>query len=574
MPKYLFLRTDGRSQNWQVRLVVPSDIQALHPALQREIKRSTGTPDRKKAMVVAARVLAEFREKWQELRENARAPVLDIALRHVTLSTSLIEQIAGARLASWAFTDNAERYEEGLEESELVQIEQFCSMTDASMRSVLAQGRHSLSWESVVQVILEWSEDLGYSLEVTDPLFPQLVRKFAQAERAASTIIKQRNAGEFVDFPSVDERPLLSSMVSHYTNHDQGKVNRKVLTTNISIWNRFVKFNGDVALASVLPGNIYRFLESRLQSADDPWSEEYTLGRAKITLKKIFGLARTLSLTSEPNPVLGMEINPRLNAKEAESRKKPRFPYTTNHLNAIFSSEWYNPSSKRFTGKLKEDLAMRYWGPLISLFHGMRVREVVQLHSHDFRIESDVLLMTFQLDLKDTASSASADRSLKNEPAKRTVPVHPILLELGFASFLKDVATRHPVGSPLFQSAIPDTNDKDPKWGRSYEQAFLRQVRDHLGLGHGYGNHSFRHTVEDVIRDVQLTSGLWPPGLSQFYTGRKLPRDADKLVLRLQGSEVDYGLGYNPTKIVSYIEKIRYPEVVLPPAFAQWIGEG
>ncbi|MGR5342315.1 hypothetical protein ACPV50_20665, partial [Vibrio astriarenae] len=87
-------------------------------------------------------------------------------------------------------------------------------------------------------------------------------------------------------------------------------------------------------------------------------------------------------------------------------------------------------------------------------------------------------------------------------------------------------------------------------WGRAYEQAFLRHVRERLAFGPGFGNHSFRHTIEDKIRDAQLLEGVWPAGLSQFYTGRKLPRDSDKTLLRLQGSEIDYGKGYNPMHMV------------------------
>lgn len=571
--KYLYLRTDGRSQNWHVRLVAPTEIHHLLVPAKREIRRSTGTPDRKKAQSIGARIIAEYREQWQGLRAELCEPAHEDALKAVGLTSSLIDQIGGARLGSWAFTDDAARIDyEGLDDDELAELEAFCEMTDAAMRSVLSQGRRSSTWQSTVQTVLEWCEDLGYRVEVTDPLFPKLVRRFADAEKTSASLIRQRNAGEAVDFPSQEaELPRLSSMVDLYEKHKGGNVVRKVLTTNVSIWQRFVAFCGDIPLDSASSGHVYRFLESRLKTEDEPWSQGYATGRAKNTLKEFFGLARTMSLMSSANPVSGLETHPRLTAEQVEERKQPRHPFDAGHLNKLFSSDWYAPNPVHIKGRVREDYGIRYWGPLISLFHGLRVRELVQLHSHDLRVVDGILLMSIQLDLDDTASSDGVARSLKNASTKRTIPVHPMLITLGFADFVDTVRKQHAVGAPLFPSAVPDSDSKSPLWGRAYEQAFLRHVRERLSFGHGYGNHSFRHTVEDRIRDVQLEHGIWPAGLSQFYTGRKLPRDSDKVFLRLQGSEIDYGKGYKPANMVKFVQLISFDDVDLPPSFDVWL---
>ncbi|QQX85284.1 hypothetical protein JJQ59_04910 [Cupriavidus necator] len=574
MPNYLYKRSDGRSQNWYVRLTAPTEIHPLLEPAQHEIRQSTGTPDRQKAKAVAARLEAEYRQRWEALRATQRDAPGHASLQSVGLTASLITQICGARLGSWSLTDDFERIEQdGLDDESLQHIEGFCALTDATMRSILAQGRRSSHWDPVVKSILEWGEDLGYDIEPTDPLFPQLVRGFAAAERQAHAIIRLRNGGETPAFPLQEEaKPRLSEMKAAYTTHKEGKVGRKTFTTNLSIWQRFVDFSGDVPLDSVTSGLVYRFLDDRLHTDQQPWSANYALGRAKNTLKEFFGLARTLSLMTVPNPVLALEIQPALSAEQAEARKRPRYPFATAQLNTLFASDWYVPTSPSFTGNMRQDLAARYWAPLICLFHGLRVREVVQLHSHDISVVEGVLLMTIQLDLTGTESSEGAERTLKNASTQRTVPVHPELIRLGFAEFVDTVRQRHAVGAPLFPSAVPNPDSKNPLWGRAYEQAFLRHVRQRLGFGPGFGNHSFRHTVEDKIRDVQLLQGVWPAGLSQFYTGRKLPRDSDKLLLRLQGSEIDYGKGYNPVNVVKYIQRITYEQVTLPLPFTTWLA--
>ena len=64
---------------------------------------------------------------------------------------------------------------------------------------------------------------------------------------------------------------------------------------------------------------------------------------------------------------------------------------------------------------------------------------------------------------------------------------------------------------------------------------------------------------------------MWPPGLGQFYSGRKMPRDQDMGEFRHVGSEVDYGDGYDPTQILPYVEKIQYVGLQLPQPFLQWL---
>ena len=119
---------------------------------------------------------------------------------------------------------------------------------------------------------------------------------------------------------------------------------------------------------------------------------------------------------------------------------------------------------------------------------------------------------------------------------------------------------------------LPELGGKSPKWGRAYEQPFLRFVRDRLQLGSGYGNHSFRHALEDRIRAANVEQP-WPEGLSRAYTGRATTRAKDKSVTREEGSEQDYGDGYTPNDMLRYIPRIAYPGVVLPPPFENWLGD-
>ncbi|CAM5321606.1 hypothetical protein [Eoetvoesiella caeni] len=164
-------------------------------------------------------------------------------------------------------------------------------------------------------------------------------------------------------------------------------------------------------------------------------------------------------------------------------------------------------------------------------------------------------------------------RHLKTLATKRIVPIHPKLLELGLEDF---IAARRKDGpnALLFPSSMPNKDSENPKLGRAYEQAFLRFVRDHLGFGSGYGSHSFRHQLEDRLRNTQADNGSWPAGMSQQYTGRKRTREAGRKVTEEEGSEAAYGNGYIPQSMLRYISQIGFSDITLPKPFYTWLPSG
>ena len=336
-------------------------------------------------------------------------------------------------------------------------------------------------------------------------------------------------------------------------------------------------------------------MQAQLHAKKHAWSESRARGFGKRALREVFGLARTKGWMTIPNPVDGLEAFPSLSRAEEAAREKPRYPFTTAQLNELFASAWYDPSeSKRFTGKMREDIAARYWVPLIGLFHGNRVGEAMQLVASDFSTFNKSLVLGFRTEIEadepvsqqteirvEPANAAKADhggvivadmRSLKNDAARRKVPVHPTLVELGLAEFVE--ARRRAAGDNalLFRSSLPNPGGKSPKLGRAYEQAFLRFVRDGLAFGHGFGNHSFRHQLEDRLRSAQVASGVWPAGLGQRYTGREGTRAADWDVLLTEGSERHYGNGYSAVAMLPFITRLDFSGIRLPASYTTWLN--
>lgn len=322
MPTGLYKRQDGRSQNWYVRIVAPVEIHPLLEPSEREIRQSTGTPDRGKAQAIKARIEATYRQKWESLRACVRQPSQE-TVESIQLSESLISQICGARQQSWIFTDDFERVEHGLDDEAFEEIEAFCKISDGTMRGILAKGKNSSDWPHVVNQVLDWSQDLGYQIDPADALFPQLVRRFAATEKKSSEVIALRNAGEDASFPEQQApKHLLSEMAPVYEKVLQSG-GRKTMTTNLSIWKRLTVFCQNKALDDVTSGDIYAFLDERLHAKVDHWGWEYT-NKAKNILQTVFGLARTQNLMTAPNPVRELETMPKISAAENKKRKNPR----------------------------------------------------------------------------------------------------------------------------------------------------------------------------------------------------------------------------------------------------------
>lgn len=365
---------------------------------------------------------------------------------------------------------------------------------------------------------------------------------------------------------TLKQAPKLSDVIPLLSNHFSTTVTKNK-NAKVSFWQRFIAFCGDKPLANVSVGEVFNFLESRLKDDVDPWASS-TMLKAKSLIRDGFSLAQTKGLCDK-NPVLELIINPKISKKEESKRKKKRVPFESVHLNQLFSSDWYNPGSNNWHGKMRGDLAARYWVPLICLYHGLRITEALQLFKSDI-VLGEPAMLRIAVDENEEEQSGDLKRTLKNEATQRVVPIHPKLIELGLLDYVKHCSAWKET-NVLFPSSIPDDESKSPVLGRSYSQAFLRFLKQELNFPSGYCNHSFRHSLEDCLRDIQLVQ-QWPAGLGQLYSGRRMPRDADRAFFREQGSEVHYGRGYDPSKMVDYVSRIDYENVVLPPKFKEWLG--
>lgn len=169
------------------------------------------------------------------------------------------------------------------------------------------------------------------------------------------------------------------------------------------------------------------------------------------------------------------------------------------------------------------------WLPLIALFTGMRLHEMVGLDAVDVR-ECDGVRC---FDIHSTKT-----RSLKSVWAERKIPVHDELIRIGFLEYVAERQDKGPV--PLW-----------PRVEKQTAQVFVNRFsrfwlgyRRSIGIdGPGKPFHSFRHTFITELKRLEVN-----PHLITEVAGHS---NKSEMFWR-------YGKAFRPTELVKPIGRLRF----------------
>ena len=215
------------------------------------------------------------------------------------------------------------------------------------------------------------------------------------------------------------------------------------------------------------------------------------------------------------NPFTGMKI------KQKRSVRDERDRFTEMELKEMF----YKQNYLHYT-KVEKDSYYKYWVPLIGVFTGMRSGEICSLYLDNVReISGNQRSKRWCFDILEEPNRP--DKKLKNQSSRRIVPIHDILLELGFIDFinlLKKDTKRKRVFEELIYS--------EGTYGRSISRFFNNRYLPLLGIKtNKNGFHSFRHSVIDHLKQL----GVEPHFINELVGHSQGNIDLDR-----------YGKRYNP----------------------------
>jgi len=176
--------------------------------------------------------------------------------------------------------------------------------------------------------------------------------------------------------------------------------------------------------------------------------------------------------------------------------KKKRVPFTDDDLKKLFNSEKY------VKGLFKR--SSDYWAPLISLFTGATVGEILQLHKSDITNMNNI--HSFDFNVNDIGKTLKVVSDTKDRGRVRLVPIHPILIELGLLEFIESNLNKDK--NVLFWMEEKNCNDKFGSFSKRFNRYKTKQgvkpshdmeLRDF---------HSFRHLVRTKLSNAEMRDGI------------------------------------------------------------------
>ena len=203
------------------------------------------------------------------------------------------------------------------------------------------------------------------------------------------------------------------------------------------------------------------------------------------TVNKYMGRVSQVMQWAEDEPLIDRNHarGIRIPADEIEDDNK-RKPFSNEQLNTLFSTD-------PFTDPKAENPSI-YWASLLSLFHGLRSEEILQLRYDDIQQGEDGI--TF-LDIHKRNGN-----HLKNKAAKRTVPVHPLMFEMGFQTLV--ATSKKNAGQQLFSDV---ERGAEGKFTPAYSRRFSRHLVKIEAKTETTSFHSFRHCFRDAARNCDIS---------------------------------------------------------------------
>jgi len=231
---------------------------------------------------------------------------------------------------------------------------------------------------------------------------------------------------------------------------------------------------------------------------------------------------------SDRNPFTGMKIKQKKSARDERNR------FTEQELKEIFTKrnylEYTKPSKDRYCW---------YWTPLIAITTGLRANEICALYLDNIReISGNQRTKRWCFDIVEEINRP--DKRLKNNASRRIIPIHDIILDLGFIDFL-NLIKKEPERKRLFE----ELTYSEGTYAKSISRFWNNRYLPLLGLKNPKtGLHSLRHTVIDHLKQKGVE-----------------PHFINELVGHSQGNiSLDrYGKGYNPDILYNKcVKKISY----------------
>lgn len=213
--------------------------------------------------------------------------------------------------------------------------------------------------------------------------------------------------------------------------------------------------------------------------------------------KAFFGWAADREGMIAENPARNVRYVVEKNSKGVKCRR----PFRVDELEKIFMAPIYQgclSRHRRYEAGSEIIKDAKYWLPILALYTGARLGELVQLHIGD--VVLDASIPHISINEHNEAASPSERKHVKSAAGIRLVPLHPDLIAIGFDEFARAALGRdRKVSDRLFPEFPYGSDGQASTVASKWFRRFLKSI----GLVDPAAVfHSFRHGAEDAYRDA------------------------------------------------------------------------
>lgn len=491
-----------RSGSLYFRYIIPLGLRRL---LGREVRLSLGIALRTEALPVAALLASKTNQIISQVRSMDVSLIPESKLRKLVrdlLKKEMLEEYHAHRSRQKALTAD------GVESlvKEVSGVQEDC-------REALCRGDYAMG----VKAARELLQEHGFDGDMVEENLAPCARAIMQEREHYVEFVKDlyTNPNFAVNningYFSTEDQSCREREKSYETHGGRGSItvgdaiasyveyksgckawNKKSVIANKIMFDRFMNFDcGGNLIADIFVSDLGRDIISQYVV--------FMFGE-KLSLKTInnnFVTIKTFVIWCESEGLLdnATRINKKfkLSAKQNKLlKKKSRTSFTLDEVSVLLNSLDYCAD--------RHKQAAWHWAPLIGLFSGARLGEILQLELNDIRKVDGI----FCFDIND-----DGEKSVKTASSKRIIPIHPLLLEFGLVNRVESL--RKLGFNELFPMVLasPKTGmkgDSVSKWFTRYRRKCGVKDKDDKGLNRVF--HSLRHTVVTRLRAEKVDETL------------------------------------------------------------------
>ncbi len=491
------------------RIRIPKDLQNH---LGRAIfKVSLKTDDYRSAKTLCKVLAGKLHAIFTSIRsrEVTEESMQDIVREYLTTSLNALDTL---RLDIPKPQDNT---------LDILEISQTSRKLSATMAQIYLENRDYLAKAHHLDNILQ---EKAITLDKESREYKMLCRSLLMADVEIDRIEEEREKGNYNNdhdrffeklFERTSQHPnqspgisktyqtLASVVIDNYVDYQVTVVKTWDVNTEADIKSIFAllpKICGDkpmedytstdlqnfVKVVAKLPPNMNKNPKYREKTIDEILAMEIEETIADNTLKKridwikiLFKWASENDYTTK-NRAQGLK-SPKNNVNNDSDE---RFPYDKEDIDRLVSTLCYDPKRPE-----------RFWVPLIGLHSGLRLDEGCQLYLADIKCDESGIPF---FDIND-----ELDKNLKTPQSKRCIPIHPLILELGFLDHVENLRKQGKVR--LWENlkwCKKGGYGKDfGKWYQVINRYFITKDKKKVF-------HSFRHNMEDMMKSHRVEEAL------------------------------------------------------------------